>query len=283
MPENKTPTRSSGLAKKIQIVMAVSLLVIIILAALLAPFIVPYGPTDMSLGDSLKPPSWAHPFGTDSLGRDILSRTIYGARISLFVAFCAVFIAGTTGGILGIVAGYFGGFWDALLMRFADVQFSLPAVILALFLVGSLGPSLTNLIIVLSLANWARFSRVMRSEALSLRTRDYVLLSRLSGASHLRIMVQHIAPNAMGTFIVLVTLDVGIVIILEATLSFLGLGVQPPDPSWGTLIADGREYLSTAWWIAIFPGIVLMLTVLAGNTTGDFVRDKLSPTLSARW
>lgn len=277
------PRRSRGSARKIQIWTAVGILGVVVLSAALASVIVPYGPTAMSLGEALQPPSLAHPFGTDPLGRDILSRTIYGARVSLFVAFCAVLIAGTVGGMLGIFAGYFGGIVDAFIMRLADVQFSLPAVILALFLVGTLGSGLMNLIIVLSLANWARFARVLRSEALSLRTRDYVLLARLAGASHLRIVLQHVAPNTLGTFIVLVTLDVGIVIILEATLSFLGLGVQPPNPSWGTLIADGRQYLSSAWWIAIFPGLVLMMTVLAGNITGDYLRDRFSPTLSTRW
>lgn len=277
------PRRSRGTARKIQTWAATGILIAVVLSAALAPIIVPYGPTAMSLGEALQPPSLTHPFGTDPLGRDILSRTIYGARVSLLVAFCAVLIAGTVGGMLGIVAGYFGGIVDAFIMRLADVQFSLPAIILALFLVGTFGSGLMNLIIILSLANWARFARVLRSEALSLRMRDYVMLARLAGASHLRVILLHVAPNTLGTFIVLVTLDVGIVIILEATLSFLGLGVQPPNPSWGTLIADGRQYLSSAWWIAIFPGLILMMTVLAGNIAGDSLRDRFSPTLSTRW
>jgi peptide/nickel transport system permease protein len=275
--------RTRAWATRIQIGLSIVLLTIIFGSALLAPYVAPYDPNAIALDQALLPPSAAHWFGNDQLGRDVLSRVIWGGRVSLFIALCAVFLAGFVGSAAGVIAGYYGGALDAILMRCADVQFSLPAIVLALVLVGAVGPSMTNIIIVLSLANWARFARVVRSEALSLRSRDFVLLAKLGGASSLRILVFHIAPNILNTFIVLITLDVGLIIIFEATLSFLGLGVQPPDPSWGTMIADGRGYLERAWWISILPGCALMASVLAGNLVGDALRDKLSPTLSDKW
>jgi peptide/nickel transport system permease protein len=213
----------------------------------------------------------------------VLSRVIWGARVSLLIALSAVVLAGAFGGLVGLVAGYAGGWIDIVAMRFADVQFSLPAVIMALVLVGTAGSSLLSLIVVLSLANWARFARVVRSEALALRNADFVLLARLAGASSTRIVLRHILPNVGNTFIVLATLDIGLIVILEATLSFLGLGVQPPDPSWGAMIADGRGYLDRAWWASILPGAVLMTTVLCFNQLGDALRDQLNPRLKSRW
>lgn len=275
--------RSRNWAHRAQIALSVILLALIVGSAALAPFVAPHDPNAIALGETLQPPSATHWFGTDQLGRDVLSRVIWGGRISLFIALCAVMLAGVVGGIIGVAAGYFGGLLDSVVMRCADVQFSLPAVILALVLVGAVGPSLTNLIIVLSLANWARFARMIRGEALALRARDFVLLAKLGGASDLRVIAHHILPNVLSTFIVLATLDVGLVIVLEATLSFLGLGVRPPDPSWGTMIADGRNYLEGAWWISILPGCTLMATVLAGNLLGDALRDRLNPTLVGRW
>jgi peptide/nickel transport system permease protein len=275
--------RSRRWATRLQVVLSVALLVVIFGSALLAPLVSPYDPNAIGLDKSLQPPSVEHWLGTDQLGRDVLSRVIWGGQVSLFIALCAVVVAGVAGTVIGLVAGYFGGVVDRAVMWLADVQFSLPAVILALVLVGAVGPSFTNIIIVLSLANWARFARVLRSEALSLRARDFVLLAKLGGASPLRIIAYHILPNVLSTFIVLATLDVGLIIILEATLSFLGLGVQPPDPSWGSMIADGRGYLERAWWICIMPGGALMATVLSGNLLGDALRDRLNPTLRGRW
>ncbi|MFG1465162.1 ABC transporter permease [Xanthobacter sp. DSM 24535] len=271
-----------NMAARVQLWGSLALLVVIFGSAICAPLVAPFDPNAIALDASLQPPSALHWLGTDQLGRDILSRIIWGAQISLFIAFCAVALAGAAGTAIGLVAGYLGGAADRLVMWLADVQFSLPAVILALVLVGAVGPSFTNIIVVLSLANWARFARVVRSEALSLKSRDFVLLARLGGAGPVRIIVQHIAPNVLNTFIVLATLDLGLIIILEATLSFLGLGVQPPDPSWGTMIADGRGYLDRAWWISIMPGCVLMATVLCGNLLGDALRDRLNPTVRAR-
>ena len=267
----------------LQLGVAGAIAIVLVTVSLLPGLFAPYDPTGISLSDALKPPSATHPFGTDQLGRDLLSRIIYGSRVSLFVAFCAVLLAGVGGGLFGIAAGYLGGVVDSVVMRLADIQLALPAVILALVLVGAIGFSIFNLIVVLSLANWARFARVTRSEALSLRQRDFVLLAKLAGASRVRIMLRHIAPNVINTFIVLATLDIGVIIILEATLSFLGLGVQPPTPSWGAMIADGRGYLETAWWICAFPGLVLMCAVLSANLLGDALRDRLSPMLTRAW
>ncbi|WJR76722.1 ABC transporter permease [Bradyrhizobium sp. NP1] len=275
--------RSSRWLGSLQVWVAIILLAIVFGSALLAVFVAPYDPNEIGLDRALQAPSVQHWFGTDQLGRDVLSRVIWGGQVSLFLAACAVALAGAFGTILGLVAGYFGGVVDRAVMWIADVQFSLPAVILALVLVGAVGPSFTNIVVVLSLANWARFTRVIRSEALSLKSRDFVLLAKLGGASPLRIIAHHILPNVLGTFIVLATLDVGLIIILEATLSFLGLGVQPPDPSWGTMIADGRGYLERAWWISVFPGLALMATVLSGNLLGDALRDRLNPSLRRRW
>jgi len=275
--------RSRGWARRVSLAIVLALLLIIVGAALLAPLVAPYNPTDIALDQGLRAPSARHWFGTDQLGRDVLSRVIWGARVSLLIALSAVVLAGAFGGLVGLVAGYAGGWIDIFVMRFADVQFSLPAVIMALVLVGTVGSSLLSLIVVLSLANWARFARVVRSEALALRNADFVLLARLAGASSTRIVIRHILPNVGNTFIVLATLDIGLIVILEATLSFLGLGVQPPDPSWGAMIADGRGYLERAWWASILPGAVLMTTVLCFNQLGDALRDGLNPRLKSRW
>ena len=277
------PKRRRQWAQSALVSVAAAVLALILSAAMFPWAFTTYEPNAMDLMATLQPPSFEHLFGTDALGRDILCRSIYGAQISIFVAACAVFVAGAVGTALGILAAYFRGPTDAIIMRLADVQFSLPAVILAMFLVGAIGASILNLIIVLTLANWARFARVIRSEALSLRTRDFVLLAELAGASPLRVMVRHIAPNILSSLIVLATLDVGVIVILEATLSSLGLGIRPPDPSLGTLIADGRGYLATAWWISVLPGLVLMSLILACNTLGDYLRDRLSPTLAMKW
>ena len=275
------PLPSRGRIARRGLLAIVGVIALVLIAMAVMPGVLaPYDPNAISLTDTLKAPSAAHWLGTDQLGRDMLSRVIWGSQVSLFVAFCAVLLAGVGGGLFGIAAGYLGGWIDAVAMRLADIQLALPAVILALVLVGAIGFSMFNLIVVLSLANWARFARVTRSEALTLRQRDFVLLAKLSGASTPRIVLTHIVPNVVNTFIVLATLDVGIIIILEATLSFLGLGVQPPTASWGTMIADGRGYLETAWWICAMPGFVLMLAVLSANLLGDALRDWLSPTLA---
>lgn len=258
-------------------------LAIMVVAAAAAPVLAPYNPTDIALGNTLAHPSAEHWFGTDQLGRDVLSRVLWGAQVSLAIAAAAVFLAAVTGGLAGMVAGYRGGVVDAVIMRLADIQFSLPAVILALVLAGAIGPGMLNIVVVLSLANWARFARVVRSEAIALRNRDFVLVAKLAGASKSHVIFRHIMPNVLSTFIVLATLDIGLIVILESTLSFLGLGVQPPTASWGGMIADGRGYLDRAWWIVGAPGLALMVTVLCSNLTGDRLRDGLNPTMGVSW
>ncbi|MFG1378637.1 ABC transporter permease [Xanthobacter autotrophicus] len=263
-----------ALVRRASVIGAGTVLALTVGAALFAPWIAPYDPNAINLGHALNAPSAAHWFGTDQLGRDVLSRVIFGGRMSLFIAACVVTLAGLGGTLAGIMAGYRGGWVDNVVMRFAEIQYALPPVILALVLVSVLGPSTTNIILVITLANWARFARVIRAEAISLRHRDFVLLARLSGASPWRIVLTHILPNVRATLIVLLTLDIGLIIILEATLSFLGLGIQPPDPSWGTMIAEGRGYLERAWWTSLLPGAALLLTVLAANIIGDSLGDR---------
>jgi len=261
------------LARRLYLGSAGAILVLVAGAALLAPAVAPFDPNGMDLAGALQPPSGEHWFGTDQLGRDVFSRAVYGGRLSLFIAVCAVAVAGMGGAVLGVLAGYRGGWIDDVIMRLGDIQYALPPVILAMVLVGVVGPSTTNIIAVIVLANWARFARVIRAEALTLKHRDFVLLARLSGASPGWVVLRHILPNVRSTLLVLLTLDIGLIIILEATLSFLGLGIQPPDPSWGGMIADGRGYLERAWWTSVAPGGVLLLTVLAANALGDGLRE----------
>lgn len=277
------PRRSRRLAARVQKWTAIVAVLVIGVCALLAPLIVPFDPVAISLADTFQPPSAAHWMGTDPLGRDILSRVIAGARVSLTVALIVVGLAGLIGTTLGVVAGYLGGTADAVIMRLTDMQLAFPAVILALVLAGVIGVDMTNLVIVLTLANWARFARVTRGEVLSLKSREYVLLARLAGAGTGWILRRHIVPNVLGTLIVLATLDLGSVIVLEATLSFLGLGVQPPLASWGSMVAEGRSHLSNAWWICVLPGAVLIVTVLAANQLGDVLREKLNPVIPESW
>lgn len=275
--------RSRHWLPRVQLVAAALVLGLIVTSAVLASWIAPFDPTAISLSDTFAAPFGTHWLGADQIGRDILSRVLYGARISLFIAACTVAAAGLLGSALGLAAGYAGGWIDAVIMRLADIQLAFPAVILAMVLAGAIGVDLFNLIVLLALAHWARFARVVRGEVLSLKARDFVLLARLAGASRVWIVVRHIAPNIVGTFVVLATLDIGSVIVLEATLSFLGLGVQPPIPSWGGMIAEGRGFLDTAWWVCVAPGVVLVFTVLAANLLGDALRDRLNPVIPESW
>lgn len=262
---------------------SLALLSLVLLAALLAPYVAPAPPGQVDLRASLRPPAWqegsvpGHPLGTDQLGRDIASRLLYGARITLVVAVAAILISGSLGTALGLLAGYFGGWQDALVMRVTDTFLSIPFILMALAIVGVLGPSLTNLVVALAITNWAPYARMVRGETLSIRERGYVRLAQVAGCSHARIMFRHILPNAASSLIVLATLDLGKVVVLEAAMSFLGLGVQPPDVSWGLLVADGRKYMSVAWWYVTLPGLAIALTVLGGNLLGDWLRDKMDP------
>lgn len=261
------------------------LLAVLVLPAILAPVLAPHDPLDGRLAQKLKPPAWLpggtweHPLGTDPLGRDLLSRLIFGARVSLSVSLVAIFIGGVVGTVLGLLAGYFGGWTDSLIMRGVDIAFSLPTILLALVLAAVIGPSFRTVIVIVAFLLWARYARQVRGEVLSVKERDFVAQARIAGCSHPRIIFGHILPNVGNTLIVLATLQVGYVILLEGTLSFLGVGVPPPNPAWGLMIADGRGFLATAWWISLFPGLAMLLTVLAVNLMGDWLRDHLDPKL----
>src|SRR6267142_2025798 len=244
----------------------------IVVMALFAPLLAPYSPIDQTLRDKLLPPAWLmggsdkYLLGTDAFGRDILSRLIYGARVSLLVALLALTAGGGVGLAVGIVAGYLGGAVDSLLMRLVDAAFTFPAI-------------LFTLVIAITLLLWASFARVIRGEVLSLRQRDFVALARVRGCSAPRIMLTHILPNVLNTFMVLVTLNIGVVIIAEASLSFLGAGIPPPTPTWGLMISEGCGRIADAWWVALIPGIAITLMVLSVNLFGDWLRDRLDPRL----
>jgi len=264
-------------------IIATALVVIFVVAAILAPLIAPYDPAEQNFIASLSPPAWqedgtlANLLGGDNLGRDILSRLIYGARLSLIIAVFAIALAGSVGVILGLIAGYAGGALDSLIMRIVDAFLAMPFILMALGFVAALGPSVTNIILVMGITNWARYARLVRGEVLSVKSRDYVALARIAGQPRWRIGLRHILPNVANSIIVLATLDLGRVIILESSLSFLGLGVQPPDVSWGLMLADGRAYMTVAWWLTVMPGLAILLSVLSLNIFGDWLRDRLDP------
>jgi peptide/nickel transport system permease protein len=256
----------------------------VILCGLAAPLIAPFDPLEQHFADVLNPPGshgegGAYWLGTDPLGRDLLSRIIYGARISLLVGVLTVVVRGTLGVFIGLVGGYYGGKVDDLLMRIADIQLTLPFLIVAIAVLVVLGPGLWNLIIVLGLTGWVDFGRVVRAETLSLRQRDFVDAARTSGATNFYIMRRHILPNTASVILVISTLQVASVIIAEASLSFLGLGVPALTPTWGKEISEGRNYAAAAWWLPTFPGLAIFATVLAINILGDWLRDRWDPRL----
>jgi peptide/nickel transport system permease protein len=258
---------------------------VVMLAAAAAPLVAPFDPLEQDIGQRLREPGWqdaqgrVHALGTDHLGRDILSRIIFGSRIALLVGLAAVVISGVLGMIIGLVAGYFGGRMDDFLMRLADVQLAFPFILLAIAVIGVLGPSLRNIIIVIGVSSWVVYARVVRGEVLSIREREYVHAAVALGSRHWRVLMTHVLPNTFTPWLVVATLDMARVIVIESALSFLGLGVQPPTPTWGGMLADGRVYLSTAWWLATFPGLAILITVLGINLFGDGLRDTLDPRL----
>ncbi len=261
------------------------LVFLLVIPGLFADWIAPHDPIKGSLSARLKPPMWekggssTYPLGTDKVGRDVLSRIIHGARVSLRVSLEAIAVSGVIGTTLGLLAGYFGGRIDGLIMRLVDISLSLPIILIALVFVAALGPSFATMNAVITVALWSRYARQVRGEVLSIKQRDFVARARVAGASHLRIMFRYLLPNVVNSLIVLATLQVGFVILLESSLSFLGAGIPRPTPAWGLMVADGRELIVTAWWIAMFPGLAIMLTVLSMNLVGDWLRDHLDPKL----
>ena len=256
-----------------------SVVVLLVVCAFLAPLLAPGDPTTMRLGQRLRPPSADFPFGTDDLGRDILSRVIWGSRVSLQIGLIVVGLAGTTGFALGAAAGYFRGFFDHTIMRGVDIVLAFPPLILAMAIASFLGPDLNNAMVAISLVHIPKYTRLARSEALTLRETPFVLAARASGASAARIIWRHIVPNSLSSMLVIATLDFGLVILTAASLGFLGLGAQPPTPEWGLMVADGRKYLLDAPWFASFPGLTIMVVVIAANVFGDGLRDLLDPRL----
>ena len=258
---------------------------VVVVAAVFAPLVSPFDPLAQDIGQRLREPGWqdaqgrVHLLGTDHLGRDILARIIYGARIALMVGLAAVLISGILGMAIGLTSGYFGGKVDDAFMRLADVQLAFPFILLAIAVIGVLGPSLRNIIVVIGVSSWVVYARVVRGEVLSVREREFVQAAIALGSRDGRIIVRHVLPNAFTPWLVVATLDMARVIVIESALSFLGLGVQPPTPTWGGMLADGRVYLSTAWWLATFPGLAILLTVLGINLFGDGLRDTLDPRL----
>ena len=269
-----------GAAMLLVACITIGIIVAMVLIALFADVIAPYSATETALGSRLLPPfSPGHILGTDQLGRDALSRLIHGARVSLSVAALSIIIGGGAGTILGILAGYFGKAVDAFIMRLADVMIGFPLLILAILFAAVFGPSFTNVVVILVLVMWAKFARIARGETLSLKEKDFVSAARVAGASPLQIIWQHIAPHLLNSVLIMASLQAAWAVILEASLSFLGAGVPPPEPTWGGMISAGREYVTTAWWLALFPGIAITLLVLSLNLLGDWLRDHLDPRL----
>jgi peptide/nickel transport system permease protein len=258
----------------------------LVVVAVAAPWIAPHDPVRQSLRGRLQPPSLApaadgkvHVLGTDHLGRDVLSRIVFGARVSLTVGFAAVLVGGVAGAALGVLSGFHRGWIDTVVMTVADAQLAFPFILLAIGIIAVLGPSFPTLIVVIGLSGWVAYARILRAQVLVLRSREFVEAIHGLGGSVARVVIRHIVPNVVSSLVVVATLELARAIVLEATLGFLGLGIQPPTPSWGGMIHEGREYLDSAWWISTAPGLVLMLTSLVVSRTGDYLRDVLDPTL----
>lgn len=281
--ERARPRRlARHLPRRATALFGLAVLALVVLLAIFAPLIAPFDPNAQDVARRLRPPFQAgSPFllGTDHVGRDVLSRIIFGTRIALLVGLVSVALAGAVGVLLGLVSGYYGGLADDLIGWLSNVILAFPFILLAIAVVAALGPGLRNLILTLSAVSWVVYARVVRAETLAQRSREYVQAARSLGAGDGRLLFRHILPNTLTPVIVIATFEVARMIISEASLSFLGLGVPPDVPSWGSMLADGRQYLATAWWIATFPGIGIMLTVLAINQVGDWLRDVLDPRL----
>jgi len=291
MPEALAPARSEWwvfmrrLARRRTSLFGLVVVTAVLATALAAALVTPFDPVEQDIGARLKAPltrdagGRVHVLGTDHLGRDILARIVFGARPALLVGFAAVAISGVLGMMAGLLAGYFGGRIDDALMRLADIQLAFPFILLAIAVIGVLGPSLTTIICVIGVSSWVVYARIVRGAALSLREREFVQAAQALGSRDGRILMRHVLPNVFTPWLVVATLDMARVIVIESALSFLGLGVQPPTPTWGGMLADGRVYISTAWWLATFPGLAILITVLGINLFGDGLRDTLDPRL----
>jgi peptide/nickel transport system permease protein len=249
----------------------------VFITAIFAPFIAPHDPSKIDIKNILMGPSLVHPLGTDELGRDVLSRMIWGSRVSLEVGFVAVGIATIIGILLGAVAGYYGGYIDAAIMRMVDIMLSIPTIFLVLAVIAILEPNIINIMIVIGLTSWMEPARLIRAEFISLKEREFVIAARAIGANDRRIIFRHVLPNGLSPILVSATMGVGGAILVESALSFLGLGVQPPTPSWGSLLSSGKDNIEIAWWLSAFPGLAILVTVLGYNLLGEGIRDALDP------
>lgn len=263
---------------KLSVLGAVTVLLLIILS-LFAPLISPYDPTAIDVHNVLSPPSKEHPLGTDELGRDLLSRIIWGSRVSLKVGFIAVGIAITAGIIIGAISGFYGGLVDTILMRFVDIMLAFPTFFLILAVISILEQSIFTIMVVIGLTNWMDVARLVRAEFLSLKEKDFVSAARAVGASDKRLIFRHILPNALSPVFVAATFGIAGAILIESGLSFLGLGVQPPEPSWGNILTAGKDNIEVAWWLSLYPGLAILITVLSYNLVGEGLRDALDPRL----
>lgn len=253
------------------------IVLLLLLLSIFAPVLAPQNPNEINAWQVLSPPSWQHWFGTDELGRDVFSRVLFGARISLKVGLVAIGIAVLLGSVVGLVAGYYGGWVDTVLMRLVDIMLCFPAFFLILAIITFLEPSIWYIMAVIGLTGWMGVARLVRAETLIIREMDYITAARCSGASDVRIILRHILPNALSPVLVAATLGVAGAILTESALSFLGIGVQPPTPSWGNILTSGKDYIEFAWWLSLFPGLAILITVLAYNLLGEGIRDALDP------
>ncbi len=258
-------------------VLGLVIVALVILVAILAPWIAPFDPLKQNYDELLQPPSKTHPMGTDALGRDLFSRVIYGSRYALMIGVAVVLLELAVGATLGFIAGYFGRALDSVIMRLVDMVLAIPTLVLAMAIAGAFGGGLWVMIVAIAVAGWGQFARLVRAQVLSLKEVAFVEAARALGASHLRIILRHLLPNSMGPVLVYTTLYIPAAILWSASLSFLGLGAQPPTPEWGAIIADGRGFISFAWWISTFPGLAIMVTTLGFNFLGDGLRDALDP------
>ncbi len=253
------------------------LVLLVFVLSIFAPLVAPYSPSTIDIKNILVEPSFSHPLGTDELGRDVLSRMLWGGRISLEVGFVAVGIATIIGIILGAIAGYYGGHVDGIIMRAVDIMLSIPTIFLVLAVIAILEPSIVNIMIVIGLTSWMEPARLIRAEFISLKEREFVIAAQAMGAVDARIIIKHILPNGLSPILVSATMGIGGAVLIESALSFLGLGVQPPTPSWGSLLSSGKDNIEIAWWLSAFPGLAILITVLGYNLLGEGIRDALDP------